>query len=69
MPSTIEKETWEDRPDLRQGNRGLGTCNTGSGIRGIVCVLGGIGCNVDHERLAYYNRYPSDRNQAESSNA
>lgn len=49
--------TWDDHPkrdEYRQANDGMGTCNTGSGVR-CVCVLGGIGCNVDHIVIARDN--------------
>jgi hypothetical protein len=41
---------WEDHPKrerYREANDGLGMCNTGA-HHGFVCVLGGIGCDVDH---------------------
>lgn len=43
--------TWEDRPERRQANDGVGMCNTGSGKR-IICALGGSGCDVDHIAIA-----------------
>jgi hypothetical protein len=48
---------WDDRPDYRKANGGMGMCNTGSGKR-INCVFGGIGCDVDH---AWIGRNREDR--------
>ncbi len=40
-------------------NDGLGICNTGYGfehkIKGLICALGGIGCNVDHHMVLSMN--------------
>lgn len=52
-----EATTWEGHPErdaYRLANGGMGMCNTGSGVR-CVCVLGGIGCNVDHVSIARDN--------------
>ena len=44
-------ERWDDHPEHRQLNDGLGGCNLSSGYR-VVCCFGGIGCNVDHAGIA-----------------
>ena len=54
----VPVETWEDNDPLyspwdgdqlpfSQVNNGWGICNTGSGYN-VICMKGGIGCNVDH---------------------
>jgi hypothetical protein len=44
---------WDDKPEYREGNNGLGMCNLGSGKQ-VNCVLGGIGCDVDHAWIAFH---------------
>ena len=43
-------EIWAEKPEYSKENKGFGMCNTGSGIE-IICMLGGIGCNVDHRYI------------------
>lgn len=50
----LRSERWENRPDLREGNKRRGACNTGARADG-VCELGGIGCNVDHAAISFRN--------------
>lgn len=48
---------WEGHPrgvEYRLENDGMGMCNTGSGLPHN-CVLGGIGCDVDHVAIARAN--------------
>lgn len=44
---------WND-PERFSANNDLGMCNT-SQDPSLICVLGGLGCNVDHVQIAREN--------------
>lgn len=43
-----QREIWRDKIEYWEKNNYYGACNTGSG-RAMICVLGGIYCDVDHQ--------------------
>jgi hypothetical protein len=44
-------KVWPEGSPRERMNEGAGCCNTGSGFYGI-CALGGIGCDIDHAKIA-----------------
>jgi hypothetical protein len=58
--------TWNAR-EKYTANDGLGMCNTGQD-RHYVCVLGGLGCNVDHVQIARENLASWRLHQQEGAN-
>jgi len=52
--SAIPTEKWENITKYKLMNNRWGNCNTGARVKG-VCVLGGIGCNVDHVSIKLEN--------------
>lgn len=52
------EHTWEDHPKRKEylaANHGWGMCDTGARIKNHMCLMGGIGCSVDHLSIGLKN--------------